>query len=127
VHVLMSDQTVVALLSPSSTPSAARTELKKLLLARNVRKTIADGIINRIFGSNGIPAISDLPAEETRQERDNVLNGSEEVGGRPATPAQDDVDVVYVCTTIGASPQSREVKLILCRQREPCVSRNVLR
>lgn len=85
----------MALLSPASTPPAARSELKKLLLARNVRKTIADVIISRIFAGNGnaTPHTSAVEAITSAEEGAN-----EKVGTRSsaATPAEEGVDVVYV-------------------------------
>lgn len=86
-------QTVVALLSPPSTPPAARSELKKLMAQRNVRKSIADGIIQRVLGGGtGGPtshiavAHSDgLPSREAAPSRSGA-----------ATPATDDVPIVYV-------------------------------
>jgi len=89
---------VIALLSPVSTPPAARSELKKLLLARNVRKTIADGIIGRIFSISGTAATSTNGADTTSAE----VDGANKDAGRrssAATPALEDVDVVYVCVT----------------------------
>jgi CLIP-associating protein 1/2 len=90
-------------LSPASTPPQARSELKKLLLARNVRKTIADGIINRVLGG------------ETVTE---VLAGGEDVveggtGGRSglATPAVgDEVEMVYVAS--GRDLESEFAKML---------------
>lgn len=86
-------KTVVELLSPPSTPSAARSDFKRLLVARNVRKTIADDIITRIL--SGEPADRSAPAIV------NSEAGKEEGASRPgaATPAlsqTDDVDIVYV-------------------------------
>ncbi|ORY28597.1 clasp N terminal-domain-containing protein [Naematelia encephala] len=85
-------ETVVALLSPASTPPAARSELKKLLSQQNVRKTIADGIIARVFGGGSAPQRSATPADETTPaslEDVPVLNSA-------ATLAADEVDVVYI-------------------------------
>ncbi|EIW72825.1 hypothetical protein TREMEDRAFT_42004 [Tremella mesenterica DSM 1558] len=88
-------ETVVALLSPANTPAAARAELKKLMQARNVRKTIADGIISRIF-SNGaavaiIAADIPLPADDAPVSTLGTRSGA-------VTPAHDEVEVVYVNT-----------------------------
>ncbi|KJE04556.1 protein STU1 [Cryptococcus gattii NT-10] len=93
-------ETVVELLSPPSTPSAARSDFKRLLVARNVRKTIADDIITRIL--SGEPADRSAPAIV------NSEAGKEEGASRPgaATPAlsqTDDVDIVYI-----ASPHDLE-------------------
>nr|XP_019007659.1 uncharacterized protein I206_07674 [Kwoniella pini CBS 10737]OCF46440.1 hypothetical protein I206_07674 [Kwoniella pini CBS 10737] len=99
-------ETVVALLSPSSTPAAARSEMKKLLLARNVRKTISNDIIARVIGGENsvesgrsTPALasssimSEQPAEEVKSD------------GRSgtATPVvsgenNDDIEIVYIAS-----------------------------
>lgn len=77
-------------MSPAGTPPAAKQEVKKLLLAKGVRKTIADGILARILGSGTAVSAAEvpLPADETPSA----------VGSRSgaATPAMDDVDVVLV-------------------------------
>ncbi|WVW80419.1 hypothetical protein I302_102400 [Kwoniella bestiolae CBS 10118] len=101
-------ETVVALLSPASTPPAARSELKKLLLARNVRKTISNDIIARVLGGGGGSG-----AESGRSTPANVLSSGidtqrEEVAvnGRSgtATPALsvggagDEVEIVYIAS-----------------------------
>lgn len=81
----------MALCSPSSTPAGARTELKKLLQARQVRASIADDIIRRVFSAT--PAaptpVSELPS---------TLDEGTSSGGRSGavTPANDQVPVVYV-------------------------------
>jgi CLIP-associating protein 1/2 len=89
-------QTVIALLSPPSTPAAAKSELKKLLLTKNVRKTIADGILTRVLGgSTG----ASTPAIEVPANGESV-SGSHEARSGAATPAVpgDDVEVVYVAS-----------------------------
>lgn len=86
-------KTVVELLSPPSTPPAARSEFKRLLVARNVRKTIADDIITRILSGEGsdrsTPAVmnSELGKEE---------GASRSGAAAPALSQADDVDIVYV-------------------------------
>nr|XP_018264986.1 uncharacterized protein I303_03168 [Kwoniella dejecticola CBS 10117]OBR87144.1 hypothetical protein I303_03168 [Kwoniella dejecticola CBS 10117] len=98
-------ETVVALLSPSSTPAAARSELKKLLLARNVRKTISNDIIARVLGGGGesgrsTPSIvpTSITAEHPTQEAN--INGR----SGAATPAisgdgsSDDIEIVYMAS-----------------------------
>lgn len=81
-------QALVAMLSPADVPAAARTELKKLLTARNVRKTIAEPIIARILGgATPNPADIPLPPDETQPA----------AAPRPAVSGQaDDIPVVYV-------------------------------
>ncbi|KAK8865635.1 hypothetical protein IAR55_000780 [Kwoniella newhampshirensis] len=96
-------ETVVALLSPSSTPPAARSELKKLLLARNVRKTIADNIITRVLGGGtasgtlsgrSTPAL--VPALETETPSEN---GARSGVVTPAIPTGgDEIEVVYIAS-----------------------------
>ncbi|WRT65948.1 uncharacterized protein IL334_002899 [Kwoniella shivajii] len=90
-------ETVVALLSPSSTPPAARSELKKLLIARNVRKTISTDIITRVFGGAGvesgrstpaIPSGAETPKEETISTAPAVTVGN----------GTDDVEIVYIAS-----------------------------
>lgn len=80
-------QTAVALLSPPSTPPAARAEFKKLLIAHNVRKSIADGILARVLGGVSAPP---TPAVG-RQVRPESAESA-----RVPTPASEDVDIVYV-------------------------------
>jgi CLIP-associating protein 1/2 len=79
------------LLSPHSTPPAARSELKKLLAARNVRKTIADPIMNRIFSD---------PVQPTAAVENNdggvTSNGLAGESAGTATPVGEDVSVVHV-------------------------------
>ncbi|WOO85720.1 Protein STU1 [Vanrija pseudolonga] len=76
-------ETVVALLSPPTVPAAARSELKKLMLARNVRKSIADVVIARVLGGDSGPAPAQtetetaVPAESAAKP--SQLNGNEEV------------------------------------------------
>ncbi|OXG25622.1 protein STU1 [Cryptococcus neoformans] len=93
-------ETVVELLSPSSTPPAARSEFKRLLVARNVRKTIADDIITRILSGEGsdrsTPAV--VNPEVGKEE-----GASKSGAATPALSQADDVDVVYI-----ASPQDLE-------------------
>ncbi|KAK4684711.1 hypothetical protein P7C73_g5453, partial [Tremellales sp. Uapishka_1] len=84
-------ETTVALLSPSSTPPAARAELKKLMLTRGVRKTISDNIIARVLGG-GLAA--QTPAAETPLE--GSQNGETSIRSGTATPLPDEVEVVYV-------------------------------
>jgi CLIP-associating protein 1/2 len=94
-------ETVVALLSPPSTPPAARTEFKKLMLARNVRKSIADGILARVLGGASVPS---TPAA-ARQ----APTGSSE-STRAPTPANEDVEVVYIA---GARDLDLEFKAMI--------------
>ena len=94
---LTTHQTVVALLAPASTPPAARSELKKLLLARNVRKTIADNIISRVLGGGRGAKETTAPTAATEvPPMLEEMNGSANGRSGAATPAQDEVDVVYV-------------------------------
>lgn len=77
-------------MSPSSTPPQARTELKKLLAARGVRKTISENIISRVLGGGGsaVSTASDVavaPPEETLAARSGAT-----------TPATDEIEIVYV-------------------------------
>lgn len=73
----------MALLSPSTVPAAARSELKKLMLARNVRKSIADVVIARVLGGESGPAPAQtetetaVPAESAAKP--SQLNGNEDV------------------------------------------------
>ncbi|WVQ85520.1 hypothetical protein IAT38_007685 [Cryptococcus sp. DSM 104549] len=87
-------ETVIALLSPPSTPPAARSELKKLLLARNVRKTIADNIIARVIGGESSGRSTPAVGAETPKD-DPIRSGA-------ATPAlsaaSDDVEIVYIAS-----------------------------
>ncbi|BEJ18190.1 hypothetical protein CspHIS471_0704670 [Cutaneotrichosporon sp. HIS471] len=94
-------ETVVALLSPSTTPPAARTEFKKLMFARNVRKSIADGILARVLGG---PSVSPIPSA-VRQ----APAGSSE-STRAPTPANEDIDVVYIA---GARDLELEFKTMI--------------
>lgn len=86
-------QTVVALLSPPSTPPAARSELKKLMLQRNVRKSIADGIIQRVLGGTTTSKTStpDASQAEGTQSRESAPQSN------AATP--EDIPKVYVSFT----------------------------
>ena len=89
-------QTVVALLSPTTTPPAARSEIKKLLLARNVRKTIADGIISRIFAGNGTLSGATISNEvPPGGENENGTNAVADIRSGASTQAQEEVDIVY--------------------------------
>lgn len=75
------------MLSPADVPAAARTELKKLLAARNVRKSIAEPMLARILGgAMPNPADFPLPPDEAM-----LAPAKPSVAG----PA-DDVPVVYV-------------------------------
>ncbi|WWC96688.1 hypothetical protein V866_003560 [Kwoniella sp. B9012] len=104
-------ETVVALLSPSSTPPAARSELKKLLLARNVRKTISNDIIARVLGGGGggggggvesgrsTPA--NLLSSGITTPRDEVPVNVRSGAATPALSgggASDDIQVVYIAS-----------------------------
>jgi hypothetical protein len=62
--------------------------LKKLLLARNVRKTIADSVINGVFNA---PVPSSMPPSPSDTPR----------GQTPAEPAAsaDDIEAVYVSSS----------------------------
>ncbi|WVQ97020.1 hypothetical protein IAU59_004130 [Kwoniella sp. CBS 9459] len=108
-------ETVVALLSPDSTPPAARSELKKLLIARNVRKAIANDIINRVLGGGGpgpgpegalsgrsTPAAHGLNtgAAAELQKEDSGVASVRSGAATPAVPAGgvDDVDIVYIAS-----------------------------
>lgn len=88
----MTLQTVVALLSPPA-PPAARSELKKLMLARNVRKSISDAILTRVLGA-AVPASIAAPEAEGTAPRDAGLRSG-------ATTPAEDIPVVYVsvCTS----------------------------
>ena len=94
-------QTVVALLSPASTPSAARSELKKLLSARNVRKSIVDDVMNRIFSGDSAmkPSTEVFEAGVFNEE---ILNGSLSGLSGTAPPEQVEVDVVHVSDILPA-------------------------
>lgn len=83
-------QTVVALLSPPA-PSAARSELKKLMLQRNVRKSISDGILTRILAPPAAASGTTSPTNE---------GALKDVGGvrSGATTPAEDIPVVYVRT-----------------------------
>ena len=100
-------QTVVALLSPAATPPAARSELKKLLLARNVRKTIADGIISRVFGGNGILAGPTISNEVLLGDEDGTSALVDFRSGVPI-PAQEDVDIVYASGLLFANKKETD-------------------
>lgn len=78
-------QTVVALVAPSSTPAAAKSEIKKLLQARNIRRTIAEGIISRIFSSHAENAEVETEALMTNSD---LLSTSDQTGDPP--------DIVHV-------------------------------
>lgn len=80
------------MLSPHSTPPAARSELKKLLAARNVRKTIADPIMHRIFSGPVQPASTTSDTAATTNG-----DGDGESGMGAATPVGDEIAVVHVC------------------------------
>lgn len=86
-------QTVVALLSPPTTPPAAKTEFKKLMLARNVRKSIADVILARVLGGASVPSTPSAG-------RPGAMGSS--ASTRAPTPAStnEDVEIAYVsaCT-----------------------------
>ncbi|KAL1405184.1 suppressor of tub2 mutation [Vanrija albida] len=83
-------ETVVALLSPPTVPAAARSELKKLMLARNVRKSIADAVISRVLGGGPAPA---LPVST---ETDSVAPAG---SAKPAQQsANEDVEIVLVAS-----------------------------
>jgi hypothetical protein len=87
---LLIGQTIVSLLSAPSTPAGAKAEVKKLLQARNIRASIADSIITRIFNASAAATpISEVPP---------VLDDSTVGGTRSgaATPAGDEVPIVYV-------------------------------
>lgn len=73
------------MLAPPSTPAAARTQLKTLMVARGVRKSIADAIISRVLGGSVEP-VTDIT---TKAEKSEPLRSGH------ATPAED-VEVVYV-------------------------------
>lgn len=66
-----------------------------MLLARNVRKTIADAIINRIFSANGNGAVATSATEFALPEEDGLIGLVEGRAGA-MTPAQEDVEVFYV-------------------------------
>lgn len=80
----------MALLSPSSTPAAARSELKKAMLAKGVRKTISENIIMRVLGGGATRALSGAT------EAAVAFENTGDVRSRAATPAGDEVEVVYV-------------------------------
>jgi CLIP-associating protein 1/2 len=85
----------VALLSPSGTPAGAKAEVKKLLQARNIRASIADNIITRIFNAN---SVVNTPASELPPSLDeNAAIAGARSGA--ATPANDEVPIVYVSAT----------------------------
>ncbi|OCF56681.1 hypothetical protein L486_05535 [Kwoniella mangroviensis CBS 10435] len=99
-------ETVVTLLSPSSTPPAARSELKKLLLARNVRKTISNDIIARVLGGGtGVESGRSTPAN-LLSAGINTPKDEAPMNGRSgaATPALsrggagDDIQVVFIAS-----------------------------
>lgn len=78
------------MLSPASTPPAARSELKKLLAARNVRKTIADPIMNRIFSG---------PVQPTPRVGEETSTGEEAAAAEQksgGTPVGEEIAVVHV-------------------------------
>lgn len=84
----------MALLAPASTPSAAKTELKKLLQTRNVRKTIADGILARVLSSGPTTTATEV-TPEAAATGDETSNGGVSRSGA-ATPAGDEIDIVRV-------------------------------
>ncbi|WWD18182.1 hypothetical protein CI109_102631 [Kwoniella shandongensis] len=96
-------ETVVALLSPSSTPPAARSELKKLLVARNVRKTIADNIITRVLGGGASSGTASgrstpglLPNSGTETPAEDVAKSG---AVTPAlTAGGDEIEIVYIAS-----------------------------
>lgn len=91
------------MLSPSSTPAAARTELKKLLQARNVRKTIADGIMVRIFaGESAAPSGRNTPASGSGLEEGigGITLGPSATSG-VVTPVNEEIEIVYVSSILG--------------------------
>jgi hypothetical protein len=92
-HVLIANytQTVVALLSPPA-PSAARSELKKLMMQRNVRKSISDGILTRILAPVTATSGASTPAPDAEPKE----SGSGFRSG--ATTPAEDIPVVYVST-----------------------------
>lgn len=102
-HGSDSRQTVVALLSPASTPPGARSELKKLLASRQVRKTIADNIITRVFSGGTTAAVQ--PAEIPLPADDAASDGLRSGAATPAPGAAaansstnpgDEISIVYV-------------------------------
>lgn len=84
----------MALLLPPGTPAAAKQEVKKLLHAKGVRKTIADGILARILDSAPAPAAVAMAAEIPLPGDEIVSNGGSRSGA--VTPATEDIDVVLV-------------------------------
>ncbi|ODO07599.1 hypothetical protein L198_01180 [Cryptococcus wingfieldii CBS 7118] len=88
-------ETVVALLAPPTTPPAARSELKKLIVAKNVRKNIADNIIARILGGEVTSGRSTPAAKSEVLKDDAVRSGA----GTPASAQGDDVDIVYIASS----------------------------
>ncbi|ORX34125.1 clasp N terminal-domain-containing protein [Kockovaella imperatae] len=86
-------ETLVGILAPASTPPAAKSEVKKLLSAKGTRKTIADGILARIFATPGVAASSapDLAGDDA---------SSAGGGGRSRapTPLGDEVAVVHIAS-----------------------------
>ncbi|KAL7423564.1 suppressor of tub2 mutation [Cryptotrichosporon argae] len=112
-------ESLVALLSPESTPPAARSQLKKLMQDFNVRKSIQDPIISRVFAgpsglsgsgllsttASGAPSGASTPLAEGAP--DEVFGGGlvgSAVGGRgpersaAATPVSDDIAIVHVAS-----------------------------
>ncbi|WVQ71295.1 hypothetical protein IAR50_000822 [Cryptococcus sp. DSM 104548] len=87
-------ETVVALLAPPTTPPAARSELKKLLVAKNVRKTIADNIIARILGGE-VASGRSTPAAESEVLKDEAGRSG---AGTPALAREYDVEIVYIAS-----------------------------
>lgn len=86
-------QTVVELLSPPSTPAAARSELKKLMLARGVRKSIADSIIARVLGGAATAPTSTPAREGTLAPASSSATSSRH---EPPASTGEAVEIVYV-------------------------------
>jgi CLIP-associating protein 1/2 len=82
---------LVALLSPATTPAGAKSELKKLLQARQIRASITDNIITRVFAS--ATSTTNTPASEVPPSLDEPGLASR---SGAATPAGDEVSIVYV-------------------------------
>lgn len=79
------------MLLPVDVPAAARTELKKLLIARNVRKSIAEPMLARILGAGvSNPAEIPLPPDDSQLAA---------VAKPVAAGQSDDIPVVYVRLT----------------------------
>ncbi|WVO13086.1 hypothetical protein L204_100696 [Cryptococcus depauperatus] len=92
-------ETVIAILSPPSTPPAARSELKKLLIARSVRKTIADNIISRIFNAENSEGLTPAASNSDRLGAGTAsVNESRSGTATPALSQADDVEIVYIAS-----------------------------